>query len=225
MIPQPRDARGRLASPYVTTPGWRVCPACQQERPEEQFSPKRRNPDTGQVLQRHPHCRECAAAAQRAWRERNAEHYRAYEREHYHANRDHHLALREAWEARNPEAPPRWRRTYYERHHEEVLARSLAYAARTAALRVGRNRMFRAVEQGREQFPGGFVLVRIEDVNDWRPARPGVPLRRHEFALARFVRVESGGWGMASWPVVDAALRHWLPRLRRGLRRRMGARA
>lgn len=218
-LPQPRDARGRLRSPYLVAPGWRLCPACQQERPEEQFTPKRRDPQSGAVTLRQARCLECWSAAMRAWRERNTERYRAYERARYQADPAHHIAQRRAWRERNQDAPRRWRRAYYERHRDEVLARTALYAAKTTALRTGRNRMWRAVEQGQRLYPRGFVLVRIEDVNDWRPARPGVPLRRCEFALAEFVH-DGEQWKMLACPVVDSALRHWLPRLRRGLIRR-----
>ena len=215
-LSQPRDERGRLRSPYDATAGMRFCPGCETEKPVEEFGPKKRGP-SGEILKRQTRCLICAAAHVRAWRAANREHDRQQNRERY--RRDPERIRR--WALQNPQKRNANRRRYYQRHHAHILAYAIAYQAANRDLRTGRERMWRAVEQGQASYPQGFVLVRIEDANDWRPARPGVPLRRCESALAEFVH-DGERWKAWACPVVDSTLRHWLPRLRRGLKRREG---
>ncbi len=213
---QTRRADGKLVSLLDTRPGFRRCAACGEEKPEELFSPKKRD-EQGEVLQRDYRCHPCQAAHLRAYRAANVERFRALDRERHWRDREKRVQAQRLARLQNPERIREQDRAEYARNREKhlkIVAED--YRKNREAIQC-RREMNATINWAKERFPAGFVLILIESNSQWRACpldrlRP----RSSECMIAEVQPHPDGkGWRVAPWAVIDSRNRVWLQKLQR----------
>lgn len=216
MINQSRRPDGKLTSLLVTRPGFRLCSKCQIEKPEGAFGPRKYD-ESGNVVQRDPRCRPCAAAYIRAYRAANPEIMRRHEQKRMALHGEKRREQRRIARLQNPKRFQDEDRRDYTRHRERHIESARAEYQKNRDLIHSRRRLTKELEWAKERFASGFLLVLIEHSGDWRTCpRERFRPRTQECVIAELLPHPDGfGWKVLPWPVIDRRNQHWLQKVTR----------
>lgn len=203
-----------LISLRITRPGYAICTECLAELPDESFYVRKRGAN-GEILKRCPRCKQCEAAAQRAYRAANRERFHQYERERHARDREGRNERARLARLADPERFRQQDQREYVRNRERALATEAARYRSEASMILSRRRLARVVDDAKETYPGGFTVIFIEDVADFRACPLGALRRRdREFPLAEMIPHPDGaGWQVLPWAVVADSAKPWLKKL------------
>lgn len=113
------------------------CTKCDQVKPLTEFYRDRHAPDGLRRL-----CKDCAAASQRRWREREHDAVIAKSRAKYYEDVEASRAYKRAWDAAHAESVRSSSRRYYRAHAEREIAQAKAYGLAHIEWRRERDRAY-----------------------------------------------------------------------------------